>query len=152
RAPRPCPRMRKPVQGSARPGNTAWKSPYRELHEANARFRSKFGRTGRYFAPFRPVSQALSPRRVYRHGQGAEAGGFRAAGAVGTPGVCTRPAGRHRPRFRLLRRHGSMTPVNARSPDQPSMDGASDEDLMLRIATGDEPAFRVLARRYAPLA
>ena len=32
------------------------------------------------------------------------------------------------------------------------MDGASDEDLMLRIATGDEPAFRVLARRYAPLA
>jgi RNA polymerase sigma-70 factor, ECF subfamily len=32
------------------------------------------------------------------------------------------------------------------------MDGASDEDLMLRIAAGDEPAFRVLARRYAPLA
>src|ERR1700738_2868332 len=32
------------------------------------------------------------------------------------------------------------------------MDGASDEELMLRIATGDEPAFRVLARRYAPLA
>jgi RNA polymerase sigma-70 factor (ECF subfamily) len=32
------------------------------------------------------------------------------------------------------------------------MDGASDEDLMFRIATGDEPAFRVLARRYAPLA
>src|SRR6202051_4005956 len=30
------------------------------------------------------------------------------------------------------------------------MDGASDEDLMLRIATGDEPAFRALARRYAP--
>ena len=32
------------------------------------------------------------------------------------------------------------------------MDGASDEELMLRIATGDEPAFRLLARRYAPLA
>jgi RNA polymerase sigma-70 factor (ECF subfamily) len=32
------------------------------------------------------------------------------------------------------------------------MDGASDEDLMLRIAAGDEPAFRVLAGRYAPLA
>jgi RNA polymerase sigma-70 factor (ECF subfamily) len=32
------------------------------------------------------------------------------------------------------------------------MDGPSDEDLMLRIAAGDEPAFRVLARRYAPLA
>lgn len=32
------------------------------------------------------------------------------------------------------------------------MDGASDEDLMLRIAAGDQPAFRVLARRYAPLA
>jgi RNA polymerase sigma-70 factor (ECF subfamily) len=32
------------------------------------------------------------------------------------------------------------------------MDGASDEDLMLRIATGDEPAFRVLAGRYAPRA
>jgi RNA polymerase sigma-70 factor, ECF subfamily len=54
--------------------------------------------------------------------------------------------------FRLIDRHGSMTPSNARSPGQPSMDGASDEDLMLRIATGDEPAFRVLARRYAPLA
>src|SRR5215471_13153302 len=32
------------------------------------------------------------------------------------------------------------------------MDGASDEELMLRIATGDEPAFRMLAGRYAPLA
>jgi len=32
------------------------------------------------------------------------------------------------------------------------MDGASDEDLMLRIAAGDEPAFRMLARRYTPLA
>jgi RNA polymerase sigma-70 factor (ECF subfamily) len=32
------------------------------------------------------------------------------------------------------------------------MDAASDEDLMLRIAAGDEPAFQVLARRYAPLA
>ena len=32
------------------------------------------------------------------------------------------------------------------------MDGASDEELMLRIAAGEEPAFRVLARRYAPLA
>ena len=32
------------------------------------------------------------------------------------------------------------------------MDGASDEELMLRIAAGDEPAFRVLARRYAPRA
>jgi RNA polymerase sigma-70 factor, ECF subfamily len=29
------------------------------------------------------------------------------------------------------------------------MDEASDEDLMARIATGDEPAFRLLARRYA---
>ena len=29
------------------------------------------------------------------------------------------------------------------------MDEASDEDLMARIAAGDEPAFRLLARRYA---
>jgi RNA polymerase sigma-70 factor (ECF subfamily) len=29
------------------------------------------------------------------------------------------------------------------------MDEASDEDLMARIAGGDEPAFRLLARRYA---
>jgi RNA polymerase sigma-70 factor, ECF subfamily len=29
------------------------------------------------------------------------------------------------------------------------MDGASDEDLMARIATGDELAFRVISRRYA---
>jgi RNA polymerase sigma-70 factor, ECF subfamily len=29
------------------------------------------------------------------------------------------------------------------------MDEASDEDLMARIARGDEPAFRLLARRYA---
>jgi RNA polymerase sigma-70 factor, ECF subfamily len=29
------------------------------------------------------------------------------------------------------------------------MDEASDEDLMARVARGDEPAFRVLARRYA---
>ena len=29
------------------------------------------------------------------------------------------------------------------------MDGASDEDLMLRIAGGDEPAFRALAGRHA---
>jgi RNA polymerase sigma-70 factor (ECF subfamily) len=29
------------------------------------------------------------------------------------------------------------------------MDEASDEDLMQRIARGDEPAFRLLARRYA---
>jgi RNA polymerase sigma-70 factor (ECF subfamily) len=28
------------------------------------------------------------------------------------------------------------------------MDGASDEDLMVRIAGGDEPAFRTLSRRY----
>src|SRR5438309_6274629 len=32
------------------------------------------------------------------------------------------------------------------------MDGASDEDLMARIAGGDEAAFRLLARRYTPLA
>jgi RNA polymerase sigma-70 factor (ECF subfamily) len=32
------------------------------------------------------------------------------------------------------------------------MDEASDEDLMGRIAQGDEPAFRLLARRYAPRA
>jgi RNA polymerase sigma-70 factor (ECF subfamily) len=29
------------------------------------------------------------------------------------------------------------------------MDEASDEDLMQRVARGDEPAFRLLARRYA---
>jgi len=32
------------------------------------------------------------------------------------------------------------------------MEGASDEDLMLRIAQGDEPAFRLLARRHLPRA
>jgi DNA-directed RNA polymerase specialized sigma24 family protein len=32
------------------------------------------------------------------------------------------------------------------------MDEASDEDLMARIAQGDERAFRVIARRYAPRA
>jgi RNA polymerase sigma-70 factor (ECF subfamily) len=32
------------------------------------------------------------------------------------------------------------------------MDEASDEDLMQRVAQGHEPAFRLLARRYAPRA
>jgi RNA polymerase sigma-70 factor, ECF subfamily len=32
------------------------------------------------------------------------------------------------------------------------MDGASDEDLMARIAQGDETAFRLLSRRYLPRA
>lgn len=32
------------------------------------------------------------------------------------------------------------------------MDGASDEELMARIAAGDEPAFRLLARRHLPRA
>ena len=32
------------------------------------------------------------------------------------------------------------------------MDGASDEDLMQRIAQGNEPAFRLLARRHAAAA
>ena len=32
------------------------------------------------------------------------------------------------------------------------MDGPSDEDLMARISQGDEPAFRMLARRYLPRA
>jgi RNA polymerase sigma-70 factor (ECF subfamily) len=34
--------------------------------------------------------------------------------------------------------------------DPNAMDGASDEDLMARIGQGDEPAFRLLARRYLP--
>jgi RNA polymerase sigma-70 factor, ECF subfamily len=32
------------------------------------------------------------------------------------------------------------------------MEGPSDEDLMARISQGDEPAFRMLARRYLPRA
>ncbi len=36
--------------------------------------------------------------------------------------------------------------------DRHGMDGASDEDLMARVATADELAFGVLTRRYAPRA
>ena len=39
--------------------------------------------------------------------------------------------------------------IGGRRLDRDGMDGASDEELMSRIAAGDEPAFRVISRRYA---
>lgn len=39
--------------------------------------------------------------------------------------------------------------IGGRRLDRDGMDGASDEELMSRVAAGDEPAFRVISRRYA---
>ena len=47
-----------------------------------------------------------------------------------------------------LRRHRRADRRDSR-PEPGGMDEASDEDLMERVAQGDEPAFRLLSRRYA---
>src|SRR5262249_34979374 len=51
--------------------------------------------------------------------------------------------------IRSVRRESAPRARNCRREECPGGMDPSDEDLMRRVARGDEPAFRLLARRYA---